>query len=356
MNILYLADELNYADGVSTHLFYLLRGIIKNKNIRISLMCSGGDAIEKFKEAGIEVNVNENFNHRTRSVKGFLSALKSVSGHCIDRDVNMIHSHNHYNANIASASLKIRLNKKVKTVQTVHGIIPDTGKLNHLNAQSYVAVNDHVYQHLAKKILKEDKISLIYNGIDFRDSKIKSYNDRLKFISAGRLEEGKNTGLFIKAVSMLTETERSKAEFIIAGEGNKSDELKEADKNLSTGIKFTGLIKDLRTYFENCDVFVMTSGSEGLPMSILEAAAEKVLVVTSAFNGVKNILNENSDGFLYPVGNAEKLSVILKTIIDKPEMNCTFTDNFYRTAREKFNSEIMTIKHTELYTKLLSQP
>ena len=355
MNLLFLTDELNYADGVSSQLYYLLTGLIKKNDLRLSVMCSGGDGVEKFRAAGIDIILNENLNHRSRSIKGFLSALKSVSEYCKANKVNIIHSHNHYAANIASVSLKIRLSKNIRTVQTVHGIIPETGKLNHLSAGTYICVNDHVYSYLKDKISDEKKINLIYNGIDLKENKNKNFNSRLRFISAGRLDKGKRVDLFIKAVSLLSASLRDKADFIIAGDGDASAELKKLNENLNTGIEFTGQINELRKLFESCDVFVMTSGSEGLPMTILEAAAEKVMVLTSSFDGIGNIIKDNSDGLIFPVDNADELAQKIGYIIENPETIITLTDNFYRSASEKFNSDVMTGKYYALYSKLLTQ-
>ncbi|HMR39832.1 MAG TPA: glycosyltransferase family 4 protein [Ignavibacteria bacterium] len=355
MNLLFLTDELNYADGVSTQLFYLLSGLKKKKNLKISLICSGGDAGEKFLAAGIDVLTDENLNHRSRSIKGFLSALRSVAGHCKANSVNIIHSHNHYAANIASTSLKIRLSGNIRTVQTVHGIIPETGKLDHLSASAYISVNDHVYKYLKDKIRDEKKINLIYNGIDTGENKDKKYNSRLKFISAGRLDKGKRVEIFIKAVSMLPDSIREKADFMIAGDGEKYAALKKLDEDLNTGIEFTGQINDLRKFFKDCDVYVMTSGSEGLPMTILEAAAEKVMVISAAFDGIENIIKDNSEGLIFPVDNADELSEKIRFTIENPETVITLTGNFYRSAAVKFDSDLMAGKYYELYKKLLIQ-
>lgn len=354
MNILYLTDELNYADGVSTHLFYLLSGLLKKQEVKLTIMCSGGDAIDKFKAEGIDTIVNKNLNHNFRNVKGFLSALKSVSDFCKKENIELIHSHNHYAANIATASLKIRISANIKTVQTIHGIIPETGKLSHHSAGSYIAVNDHVFENLRRKIQKEESISLIYNGIDFKENRSRKYNSRLKFVSAGRLEKSKGTDVFINAVSKLFSSERERADFIIAGEGKEYEALKKLDLSLDTKIEFKGLIKDLRKFFEEADVLVITSGSEGLPMTILEAAAEKVLVITSAFDGIENILKSDSDGLVFPVGDSDKLKDIMERMINSPETIKTYTKNFYNTASAKFNSDLMSGKHFDLYRKLLT--
>ena len=349
MNILYLTNELNYADGVSTNLFYLLSGIKKNYPISIFLACGGGDAVSKFENAGINVTVFKNLNHSYRSIKNFSSSVLFIYRLSKKNKINIIHSHNHYAANIAHRSSKFI---KLQTVQTIHGIIPEAGRLKHIISGNLITVNRHVYEYVKQKADPKTNLHLIYNGIDFRNDFEKKSNVKMKFIAASRFEKGKGIDIFIKAVAGLPESYKSRAEFYIAGEGSLENEFRQLNMNLDSGITFLRKILDLRNTLRETDVFIITSSGEGFPMTILEAAAEKNLIITSDFNGIENIVTDNEHKLTFQIGNTDELKEKIIFAIDNPDIVKNVSDNFFTEAGSKFDAHIMCKQHLDLYKSI----
>ena len=350
MNILHVTNELNHADGVSAHLYNLVNELNRNFNVKAGIICSGGDAVNKFADAGIEIIENKNLNHSTRSMKNFASAVIFLYKTVKSDNINILHSHNHYAANISFKSSKF---SGVRIIQTVHGIIPESGRLSHHPGENFVAVNDHIFRLLNSKLKNINRIELIYNGLDFSEDIRKKKNEKLKFIAASRFEPGKGLNTFINAVGGLPEAYRSRADFIIAGEGSLETELKRFNKKINAGIIFPGMIKNLRELFMETDVFVIPSESEGFPFTMLEAAATLNAVISSDFDGVDSILTDNIDGLIFKKNDADELSRKIMYLIDNPESADNYSAAFFKKAKTRFNLSEMGRKHFNFYKSLV---
>ena len=351
MNILYLTNQLNYTDGVSTHLFYLLKHLKTMRDVNVFLMCGEGDAADKFNNENINLKHERKLDHSVRSISNYSSAIYTVYRFCRKNKINIIHSHNHYSSSIAKHA-SVFLN--IKTVQTNHGIIPGEGRLNHFNADFYIAVNDRIKKFIVdNNIAGKSNVRLIYNGIDFDDTLIIKKNSPLKIIAASRFEKSKGLNTFILAVSKLPESLRKNVEIIIAGEGSLEKELKESDKKLKTGIIFSGNDKDLRKKLDQTSIFVIASNTEGLPMTIIEAAASRNLIVSSDFAGVTDILKNETDGLIFKRNDADDLASKLIFALTNKELTDKMTSVFYEKAKKNFNSGLMCSEHINFYREIL---
>ncbi len=350
MNILYIANELNHSDGVSAHLYNLICELKKSYAIEASILCGGGNAVGKFKDAGSDVYENKILRHSERTMKNFTSAILYVYKYSQLNKAEIIHSHSHYASNIAYNSSKL---SGAKTVQTVHGIIPDTGRLPHLSGKNFIAVNDHVLNYLKLRLKSRDRAVLIYNGIDFGKYEPKKTGNKLTFIAASRLESGKGLDTYIKAISSLSDNYRSRAKFIIAGEGSLENFLKELNTELNAGIIFAGRIKDLSTMLKKTDVFVIPSESEGFPMAMLEAAASGNSIISSDFEGVENIIDDGTDGIIFRRNNPSDLQKRIIYAMDNPELIKKFSASMIKKAKIKFSLTEVGQRHYDFYKRLL---
>ncbi|HMS64849.1 MAG TPA: glycosyltransferase family 4 protein [Ignavibacteria bacterium] len=355
MNILFLTNELNYTDGVSTHLFYLSRYFKKNKNVELSIMCSGGDAVSKFKQAGINVHTEKALNHKTRSIKNFMSAILSVYKFVRSEDIQIVHSHNHYAANIS-----YRVSKFIgfKTIQTNHGIIDDGGKLRHYSSGNYIVLNETILKYfLDNNISVRNNTKLISNGIDFPHDIVRKKSGIIRVIVASRLTEGKGLTTFIDAVSILGEEIRKKTEFILAGEGDMENKLRMLDRNLKTEIIFIGKQTNMNDILKDTNIFVFPSesDSEAFPMTLLEAAAANNLIIFSDFKGSNDILKDKVDGLMFRKGDANDLALKIKCAVENPDISNKISESFFVKAGKKYNSELMAEKHLRFYREILSE-
>jgi serine acetyltransferase len=110
--------------------------------------------------------------------------------------------------------------------------------------------------------------------------------------------------------------------FVIVGDGY-GDELSKAHEDVARRglehvIRFTGHRDDLRNVYASFDIFLMTSLTEGMPNTLLEAMAMEVPAVSTAVGGVPELLVDEVNGFLAPVGDAEGLAASVMRLVNEP--------------------------------------
>lgn len=351
MKTLIITNQLLTTCGVSKHLLYFLLEAKKREDVDFTIICGGGDAIDDYKNLCKEVIVNSAFMHENRSVINFIKAFLFLVQLLAKNKYHIIHSHTHYADNIANiASYFV----KVKTLQTVHGIIEPIGRLNHYPSKYFVAVNEHVYDYLIKQKKKPSKnIKLIRSGIPIPIKFEKAVNQRLKIISAGRLIPQKGFDIFIEAISKLKKETIDKAEFLIAGKGDYETELKKLAEELRVNINFIGELKDLNAQLISTHIYVTASQSEGFPLTIIEAALNRNLILSSKFLGHDSILKDKINSLIFNINNPNDLSYKLEYAIENFKNMNEIIERSFNDACNEFSLGKMITETVSFYKEIL---
>lgn len=354
MNVLLLANELRYTCGVTNHLLHLSRGLTSTGKVKLWIICGGGNGINRFSDIDVNIVSDERFLHINRSFSGFISAINYLTRFIRNNDIEILHSHYHYGA--AAARRASQLTRR-PTIQTNHGILQEMGRLKHFNAEKYVAINEHIQRYLLEnRIASGSDIAFIRCGIPVvKNVKPKVNNGKLKIAAASRFTHGKGLDIYINAVKKLPADLREKAEFIIAGEGELEDELKDLNYKLGSSITFTGKVLDIYTFLNSVHVLVNSSRSpnEGFPAILTEAAATNTLVVSSDFAGAEDVIKHGVNGLIYRNNSSDKLSMLLYEVIINYSDYIPLSQSFYEFAIKEFTIPVMINKHLSLYEQCL---
>ncbi|HCI75031.1 glycosyltransferase family 4 protein, partial [Psychrobacter sp.] len=101
-------------------------------------------------------------------------------------------------------------------------------------------------------------------------------------------------------------------------------------------------------------VFIMSSRFEGLNLAVLEAMASGCVVMGSTAMGVKELIEDNKDGFLFSVGAATELANIIATVLSNPSNYQALAT----AAREKvlvhYDKKQVTQAYYQLFQNLLT--
>lgn len=355
INLLILTNELNYCDGVTSHLYYLVNELKKINRLKIILICGGGDSIKRFKDSGINVLEDRNLNHAGRSVKNYTKIILKILKIAKQNKINIIHSHNHYAANISGFISKFI---SLKKIQTIHGIIPEGGRLQHFKADKFIAVSEPVNNYLVKnKIAKKENIKLIRQGFPEIKHMQSENTNELKIICASRLVYEKGVDVFIRASKIVKEKFKSNLKFIVAGAGEYESELKSLCEKIKADIFFYGNVKIIPELLFETNIFVLPtrSASEGFPMSLVEAAFTKNLIISSRFEKLDNIFVNERDGLTFETDNVKDLADKIIFALQNPDSAIEMRENFYRKALGLFSINNFADKHLELYEECLRQ-
>jgi glycosyltransferase involved in cell wall biosynthesis len=347
MNILFLTDEVIYVSGVSKHLYHLLRELSKDENYNIILVCTGGDFIEEFKKLSITVIVKKEISHHERSLSNIIKCIWFIYNLVNKQKIQIIHSHTHYAANIAWWTSKLT---KSITVQTIHGIQPSGGRLPHFIADYFISVNKNTINYLISIGKEKERIYFVNLGLPFPEKHVKNRNE-IKILFASRLVPEKGADIFIDAIALVKDRLKENVSFIMAGEGECENELKEQIARLKIDVKFLGKVKDTYDYLKDTHIFVFTSRyqTEGFPMALIEAALNENLIITSNFISLKEIFEENKDCLVFynndPTQLAEKLIFAADNYNDYSEMILNGSEK----ARKNFSVEKMVLELKDVY-------
>ena len=177
-----------------------------------------------------------------------------------------------------------------------------------------------------KQMTNEFKIKVenIFNPLNIGEIKKKSKekvnynfsNKRFNVINIGRLTEQKDQITILKSVNQLKN--KVKIKLLIIGSGSERN-------NLDTYIKKNKLSKfvEIKNFLENpypfilkSDLFILSSKYEGLPNVLLEAAVlKKFIISTNCPTGPREILDNGKGGFLFNIGDYDKLSKLIYFVL-----------------------------------------
>ncbi|QOX65164.1 glycosyltransferase family 4 protein [Anoxybacterium hadale] len=194
-----------------------------------------------------------------------------------------------------------------------------------------VAICDFVKDTIAREYrLPYRSIPCVYNGVDtkaFRpsaralvmspDSQCREnsleeeilFGKTVEFISTGILYHVKNHKLLIDAFA-IAHARHPNIRLNILGDGELRGMLERqiAVYRLEKKIVIQGITDRVANHLNKADVYIMSSNLEGLPLSVLEAMACGLPVITTAAGGVVDIVTTGYNGMVTPVGDVVALA------------------------------------------------
>lgn len=142
----------------------------------------------------------------------------------------------------------------------------------------------------------------------------------------GRLWLQKNPQCFVRAAIRVT-AQRKNVSFFMIGDGEFRSELEAAIQasGHADRIRILGWRSDVPELLNALDLMVLPSRWEGMPLAILEAMASAVPVVASDIPGNHHLVEDDSDGRLFPLDDDEALAAALIDLVDDPAKRLRFS-------------------------------
>ncbi len=180
-------------------------------------------------------------------------------------------------------------------------------------------------------------------------------NDAL-FVCVARFAPQKNHALLLRAFAQGPASEAN-AHLVLVGEGILREQLEMQTKNLglASQIHFLGLRSDIPDVLNAMDVFVLSSDYEGNPLSVMEAMAAGLPIVSTAAGGVPDLCASGKEGFIVPPGDVQALSDAMTSLLGNRELRQTLGMAAARRARENFDVSTMVQGYEGLYENLVER-
>lgn len=141
---------------------------------------------------------------------------------------------------------------------------------------------------------------------------------------------------------------------IIVGDGLLKADIKNylQQQGMEELIIFPGLQTDVLPWLSAMDIFMMTSEFEGLPVALLEAMSMECTVVCTNAGGIKEVIRNNTDGFMVPVDDWKALEKPLTRLLQNPAEIKNYGAKARRRVEETFSLRVMVGQLEEAYTAI----
>jgi glycosyltransferase involved in cell wall biosynthesis len=176
------------------------------------------------------------------------------------------------------------------------------------------------------------------------------------FVCVARLAAQKNHALLLKAFAEGPATDR-RAHLVLIGDGVLRPQLEAQARSLGMfdRVHFLGVRADVPDALSAMDVFVLSSDFEGNPLSVMEAMASGLPIVSTAAGGVPDLFESGKHGILVPPGDVQGLSNAMTFLLQNQEARRSLGTAAARRARNKFDVATMVQDYEEMYEQLLEQ-
>ncbi len=195
-----------------------------------------------------------------------------------------------------------------------------------------IAVSNAVRVMLIEKgILDGERVIVVQNGVEFAEGgatlsrsdlrrRFSFPEDSLVVITVARLSPQKGHRVLMESLVMLSGRHPSlRCLFLGDGELRSQLEATAHDMGIEKTIVFAGAVDDVMAMLPVCDIFVLPSLWEGLPLALIEAMGMGLPVVATEVAGTPEVVNSGMTGLLVRPGDAAMLATAIdRLILDEP--------------------------------------
>lgn len=177
--------------------------------------------------------------------------------------------------------------------------------------------------------------------------------------TVARLDAVKDHAGLIEAFALLcaTDTEAaSKLRLALVGEGAERTHLEHriVQHGLGERVRLFGNRADVPALLAEFDVFVLSSIAEGIPLTVLEAMAAGLPVVSTRVGGVGEVVDDGTTGTLVPPSDPAALAAALRRYVDDATLRRQHGDAGHELAESRFGMAPMVASYVDLFDGLLS--
>jgi glycosyltransferase involved in cell wall biosynthesis len=248
---------------------------------------------------------------------------------------------------------------KARAVRTVVGSLLRF-LINRKNSIALVQNNDDMAALVSLGIAK-NRIALIPgSGVDVnRFRPLAEPSGALTFGFVGRLLDDKGIRTLVAAHGLLRRR-LPDANLLIAGTPDPANpasvtEAEARSWNDEAGITWLGHVADIAAFWAKVHVAVLPSRREGLPLSLMEAAACGRAMIASDVPGCREVVLHEQTGLLFPVNDAAALAEAMARLGGDPRLRARCAAAARKLVVERFAAEIIGRQTVALYRQAIEQ-
>lgn len=298
-----------------------------------------------FKHEGLLVNLGALKNTKS-NISNLVSRFRKLKQSVIEFSPDYIIDLRNRTKTIQELAISLLIFRNYKTILTIHG-----SRLNHYFLKSNY-LNKYIYSNIHKTVCVSEGIEKLVINKYHLNNTTTIYNpfiaehtvDTLnvhsrKFILAiGRMDD--DVKGFDYLINSYANSEiKNNVDLLILGDGVLIDKYKllATDLNIEEKVIFRGYQNNVIPFYKQTEFFVMSSRSEGFPMSILESLSNGSPVISfDSPTGPSEIIEHESNGLLVEYLNINRLSEALDRMYFDKQLYETCKNNALKSI-DKFS-------------------
>lgn len=237
-----------------------------------------------------------------------------------------------------------------------------------------IAISEQQKHELSEihNICSADKIKIIPLGFDLDKFRVNNEENRIAIREkytiqpheiaiaiVGRLAPIKDHDFFLNVIERIMHEEKLPIRVFIVGDGSEAGAIRERVNAINTNfpelITMTSWITNIGEFNSGMDIIALTSKNEGTPVSLIEAQAGGLPVISTDVGGVKDIVANEKTGFIVPVNDLELYAEKLKKLITDQKLREKMSQNGWDHVREQFHYTRLVKNMEDYYRELLEK-
>lgn len=360
-NVLYVNFCLAMG-GIETMIVGFTRYLQGSEFNTSAAVFEGGGCLEKpLRDNGIAVH---NLDKKSGIDIGLIFRLRRLIK---ANNIQVVHTNNF--ATWLYTSLATTGMRGVRTVHTEHSTVRGHKKRRYLAERLLVSLTDGVVT-VSQKVkdnmvelcgVSPERVEVITNGIDtdlFQPDESTRLEVRealgygkeiVAFGTVGRVVPVKDHVSYVKAFAKVV-NENPNARLILVGNGDSMQEVEsEVEKlNIQSFVQLLGERHDIPDLLKAMDVYVVSSLSEGMSISMLEAMSTRLPIIATNVGGNPELVTDRDNGLLVPVSDVEAMAKAMSMLAS----NGTLRREYAISSRERVDKDFSNRSMMERYQSL----
>ena len=369
LNIL-MVNETSGPGGAETVLFEIARNLDRERYNVAAVLFRDGWFVGHLRSHGIATEIIP--SNRSWDI----SFIRRLAAYCREHKIDLLHAH------LPGANLYCSVVGKlvgIPVVTTAHNelVMPDR-KERFVRTKSWiirklasanVLVADFMHDNYIKLGgFKESELMTIHNGIQIHlpppperlaelRTELGLRDDDLLIGNVANLRTPKGHQHLLDAAGIVCQELKNAKILLIGEEGDGTIKSMIEQKREALGIKdqvwIMGFRRNIPELLHLIDIFVLSSISEGLPLSVVEAMAARKPVVVTEVGGLSEVVTDGVDGFIVPPANPKLLAEKLTLLGRDKNLRKTMGEAGFHSVKEEFSLETMIARYQALYESLI---
>ena len=299
---------------------------------------------------------------------------RQIAALAAERNIDLLHCHQY--SPFVYGWIASQFNRRLRVLYTEHGRLsdaPPSWKRQLVNPfLSYfkgeiVAVSHELRDYMLASRFAARRVRVIHNGIE--PGAAPSFADRMRarralgiddqafvVMAVARLDPVKDFPTLIDAFAIVR-AQLPRARLVIVGDGPERAHLEAcaARPDLVGAVDVIGFRSGVRQLLPAADLYVSSSISEGISITILEAMAARVAVVATAVGGTPEVLPTSADGgVLVPSRDPAQLASAITSLERDTASRAAIAAAGRRRLESAFTIDRMVGDYLRTYRRLLS--